>query len=355
VLLAQMTSPEQSLVVGKMHPRDRREDADRLALLAGTTREEVESRRRGRLVHSAERKTRDFTVGSRGGVRIPIRRVKGGYKWGSKGKVYRNRKDAERQAAAAYASGYKKSMSWFNVLKLGGEDLGGDKYQNVGNENRLYDYDDSEPSGRITDYFYNLKNTATTRPHFEYQAKNPKLAGMKVNGNLAEIVDKIGALGSGVYYSFADADDDTYCVTYRKKKIKDTYEKTKTGLTPERLDNESSVIAFDSVYPTSNIVEHPMNPTFKPLWDNDKKRIQAFRMTPERRQELIQEQMELGKEIQKLVEQRDKQFRGRRKVKRKKDMNRISMAIRKLDKKITIRENRIKHIKSLLGRGRGRI
>tara|TARA_B100000214_G_scaffold51200_1_gene32354 strand:- start:618 stop:1358 length:741 start_codon:yes stop_codon:yes gene_type:complete len=246
-------------------------------------------------------------------------------------------------------------MSWFNVLKLGGEDLGGDKYQNVGNENRLYDYDDSEPSGRITDYFYNLKNTATTRPHFEYQAKNPKLAGMKVNGNLAEIVDKIGALGSGVYYSFADADDDTYCVTYRKKKIKDTYEKTKTGLTPERLDNESSVIAFDSVYPTSNIVEHPMNPTFKPLWDNDKKRIQAFRMTPERRQELIQEQMELGKEIQKLVEQRDKQFRGRRKVKRKKDMNRISMAIRKLDKKITIRENRIKHIKSLLGRGRGRI
>ena len=63
-----MTSPEQSLVVGRMHPRDRREDADQLALLAGTTREEVESRRRGRLARSVERKTRDFTVGSRGGV-----------------------------------------------------------------------------------------------------------------------------------------------------------------------------------------------------------------------------------------------------------------------------------------------
>tara|TARA_Y100000356_G_scaffold94208_1_gene79586 strand:- start:1019 stop:1228 length:210 start_codon:yes stop_codon:yes gene_type:complete len=68
VLLAQMTSPEQSLVVGRMHPKDRREDADRLALLARITREEVASRRRERLEHSAERKTRDFTVGSRGGV-----------------------------------------------------------------------------------------------------------------------------------------------------------------------------------------------------------------------------------------------------------------------------------------------
>ena len=350
-----MTNPEQNPVVGRMHPRDRREDADRLALLARTTREEVASRRRGRLARSAERKMRDFMVGSRGGVRIPIRRVKGGYKWGSKGKVYRNRKDAERQAAAAYASGYKKSMSWFNVLKLGGEDLGGDKYQNVGNENRLYDYDDSEPSGRITDYFYNLKNTATTRPHFEYQAKNPKLAGMKVNGNLAEIVDRIGALGSGIYYSFADADDDTYSVTYRKKRIKDTYEKTKTGLTPERLDNESSVIAFDSVYPTSNIVEHPMNPTFKPLWDNDRERIKAFRMTPERRQELIQEMKKLGEEIQKLLQERDRQYGGLRKVKKPRDKNRISMAIRKIDRRITKKEKRIKHIKSLLGRGRGRI
>jgi len=49
---------------------------------------------------------------------MPIRRVKGGYKWGKKGKVYRNRKDAERQAAAAYASGYKKSMGWFDTLKI---------------------------------------------------------------------------------------------------------------------------------------------------------------------------------------------------------------------------------------------
>ena len=49
-------------------------------------------------------------------ISIPIRKVKGGYKWGSKGKVYRNRKDAERQAAAAYASGYVKK-GWKEILK----------------------------------------------------------------------------------------------------------------------------------------------------------------------------------------------------------------------------------------------
>jgi hypothetical protein len=38
---------------------------------------------------------------------MPIRKVSGGYKWGSSGKVYKARAGAERQAAAAYASGYK--------------------------------------------------------------------------------------------------------------------------------------------------------------------------------------------------------------------------------------------------------
>jgi len=39
---------------------------------------------------------------------MPIRKVAGGYKWGNKGKVYKNRKGAERQARAAHSSGYKK-------------------------------------------------------------------------------------------------------------------------------------------------------------------------------------------------------------------------------------------------------
>ena len=39
---------------------------------------------------------------------MPIKKLKGGYKWGNKGKVYKSRQGAERQARAAYASGYKK-------------------------------------------------------------------------------------------------------------------------------------------------------------------------------------------------------------------------------------------------------
>jgi len=39
---------------------------------------------------------------------MPIRKVKGGYKWGTSGKVYPTKAGAAKQARAAYASGYKK-------------------------------------------------------------------------------------------------------------------------------------------------------------------------------------------------------------------------------------------------------
>jgi len=39
---------------------------------------------------------------------MPVRKVKGGYKWGKRGKVYKTRKAALRQGRAAYASGYKR-------------------------------------------------------------------------------------------------------------------------------------------------------------------------------------------------------------------------------------------------------
>jgi hypothetical protein len=38
----------------------------------------------------------------------PVRKVKGGYRWGSKGKVYKRRADAERQGRAAIARGYRE-------------------------------------------------------------------------------------------------------------------------------------------------------------------------------------------------------------------------------------------------------
>ena len=41
------------------------------------------------------------------GVLVPIKKVKGGYKWGNRGKTYPSKQGAARQARAAYASGYK--------------------------------------------------------------------------------------------------------------------------------------------------------------------------------------------------------------------------------------------------------
>lgn len=40
---------------------------------------------------------------------MPVRKVKGGYKWGKSGKVYPTKKQAEKQGRAIYASGYKES------------------------------------------------------------------------------------------------------------------------------------------------------------------------------------------------------------------------------------------------------
>lgn len=40
---------------------------------------------------------------------MPVRKVKGGYKWGSRGKTYPTRVQAEQQGKAIRASGYKKT------------------------------------------------------------------------------------------------------------------------------------------------------------------------------------------------------------------------------------------------------
>jgi|TARA_R110000744_G_scaffold371803_1_gene483043 hypothetical protein len=39
---------------------------------------------------------------------VPVRKVKGGYKWGKSGKVYKTKAAAKRQAKAIYASKGKK-------------------------------------------------------------------------------------------------------------------------------------------------------------------------------------------------------------------------------------------------------
>ena len=41
-------------------------------------------------------------------IKMPVARVRGGYRFGKSGKTYRSKKDAQRQARAIYASGYGK-------------------------------------------------------------------------------------------------------------------------------------------------------------------------------------------------------------------------------------------------------
>jgi len=42
---------------------------------------------------------------------MPIKKVKGGYRWGSRGKTYKSKAGAARQRRAAYAAGYSKTKS----------------------------------------------------------------------------------------------------------------------------------------------------------------------------------------------------------------------------------------------------
>ena len=39
---------------------------------------------------------------------MPVQKVKGGYRWGKSGKVYKTKAQAEKQGRAIYASCYKK-------------------------------------------------------------------------------------------------------------------------------------------------------------------------------------------------------------------------------------------------------
>jgi len=42
---------------------------------------------------------------------MPIQKVPGGYRWGQSGKIYPTRAQAERQARAIYASGYREKST----------------------------------------------------------------------------------------------------------------------------------------------------------------------------------------------------------------------------------------------------
>jgi len=46
---------------------------------------------------------------------MPVHKVKGGYKWGKTGKVYKTKAEAEKQGKAIYASGYAAGGLYANI------------------------------------------------------------------------------------------------------------------------------------------------------------------------------------------------------------------------------------------------
>ena len=107
---------------------------------------------------------------------MPIRKVKGGYKWGSKGKVYKNRKDAERQAAAAYASGYVKK-GWKEVLKTDPKKGTGKKPK--GSARRLYT--DENPKDTVPVKFKTAQDVRDTFASSAFKSKSHKRQSQIIN------------------------------------------------------------------------------------------------------------------------------------------------------------------------------
>ena len=107
---------------------------------------------------------------------MPIRKVRGGYKWGSKGKVYKNRKDAERQAAAAYASGYVKK-GWQEVLKKDPKKGTGRKPK--GSARRLYT--DENPKDTVPVKFKTAKDVRETFASSAFKSKLHKRQSQIIN------------------------------------------------------------------------------------------------------------------------------------------------------------------------------
>jgi hypothetical protein len=109
-------------------------------------------------------------------ILMPIRKVKGGYKWGSKGKVYKNRKDAERQAAAAYASGYVKK-GWKEVLKADPKKGTGKKPK--GSTRRLYT--DENPKDTVPVKYKTAQDVRDTFASSAFKSKSHKRQSQIIN------------------------------------------------------------------------------------------------------------------------------------------------------------------------------
>lgn len=124
---------------------------------------------------------------------MPIRKVSGGYKWGSHGKVYKNRQGAVRQAMAAYANGYRgegveitenikdiapRKLSSVPGLKYTVSHVGGNKYFGLQHEGsgkylvKSMHVEKIKPTVDLANHFFANYNFADTADNISKNASH---------------------------------------------------------------------------------------------------------------------------------------------------------------------------------------
>ncbi len=231
-------------------------------------------------------------------------------------------------------------MNWFDILKLGGEDLG------VPPEKDAESYDDAISQKK--NFFYNLRNVATTRPHFESSAKN-KYQGDNIEGNLKEIAQAIGGKGAvgRLYIAFSDPFNSNYVVSFRRLRPEDTYpssmrpSKFNRPAKPRDLGSTDSVILFDSVYSTRDVARlkrvfsSPLQ-ALMPIWgEDDKKRLRE--VMAEKIQtnvaDALKERATLSRELNQLYKKnKNRKITPQQKQKNFKRIDEIQIRLKELDR-----------------------
>ena len=179
-------------------------------------------------------------------------------------------------------------MSWFDILKIGGEDFGTDKVSDdlYGDTHKIK-----------TDYFYHKPSIGGfTRPHFEAQVLGEK--GQGAVGNLQDITRKIKGKRYGtLFYGFTDPENSSHVVSFRMLRP-DTDLTGSSALeilrnrkpTPAMWKHKNGTILFDSIYPTKGMdrISSLGGAEFYPIWGTgDYRRLNQVKKDNEGKDESI--------------------------------------------------------------------
>ena len=254
-------------------------------------------------------------------------------------------------------------MGWFDILKLGGEDFG------TPPEKDAESYDD-RLTDKKEDFFHNLKDVATTRPHFEYSAK--KKYPDNIQGNLREIAQALkGKIPKNnvEYIAFSDRTNSNFVVSFRLIGLEDDYtgsirpSRFKKPTRPKDLGNTKPMILFDSVYSTHDVDRlrqvfgSPLERLISIWEDDDKYRLREIMQTKGQvnLQELFKKRAELTAKQRELIAEKEKLEKKNRNPKMPYDQREKNKArIYEINIRVEEIKNEVKKIDNYSRRSKGR-